>query len=85
LWERSLNEADPLEVVYPGNPGECEDVLREVMVLLPLEEVAGRPAASQVRSVAIEALRRCFGEAPDDDRVDHLVRLIVSTADPNVT
>jgi hypothetical protein len=78
LWEASLNEADPMEIVYPGNPGEYEDVIREVMVLLPSDESAMHLAATEARAVAIEALGRCFGEDPEDERVEYLVRLVTS-------
>jgi hypothetical protein len=30
----ALEEADPMDVVYPGNPGEYHDVVREILVLL---------------------------------------------------
>lgn len=30
----ALDEADPLEIVYPGNSGEYDDVVREFVVLM---------------------------------------------------
>jgi hypothetical protein len=42
-----FEQADPLDVVYPGNPNEYSDVIREIIVLLA--PVEGKIRSSNAR------------------------------------
>lgn len=73
----SLEQADPLDVVYPGNSREYSDVVREVLVLTA--HVGGdlrRLSRKELVDLLIEGLARCFGEVPDRARVDQAVELV---------
>ncbi|MCA2211586.1 hypothetical protein [Jidongwangia harbinensis] len=73
----ALEQADPMDVVYPGNPGEYDDVVREILVLLagaggsvdgmPVDELAG---------LIEEGLARRFGEPADDRAVRRAAELL---------
>ncbi len=73
----SLEAADPMDVVYPGNPDEYSDVVRELVVLLaPVNADISKVGDSELEHLVIEALRRCFGEEADGSRVANVVRLL---------
>lgn len=73
----SLEAADPMDVVYPGNPDEYSDVVRELIVLLaPVNGDISKIGDSELEHLVIEALRRCFGEEADGSRVVNVVRLL---------
>lgn len=73
----SLETADPMEVVYPGNPNEYSDVVRELIVLLaPVNGDISKIGDSELEHLVNEALRRCFGEEADRSRVVNVVRLL---------
>lgn len=73
----SLETADPMEVVYPGNPDEYSDVVRELIVLLaPVNGDISKIGDSELEHLVIEALHRCFGEEADGSRVVNVVRLL---------
>jgi hypothetical protein len=78
ILEESLEFADPLDVVYPGNPGEYDDVVREIIVELPHVngDLSGL-SLEQVSQIVVEGLERCFGELPDRSRVRLAVDMIV--------
>jgi hypothetical protein len=77
LLTRCLEEADPLEIVYPGNPGEYEDVVREIVVLADcVNGDLGRLSRDEVEAMVREGLGRCFGEEPDEARLETAVNLI---------
>jgi hypothetical protein len=58
ILSRSLEAADPMDVVYPGNPDEYSDVVREVIVLLALGAAAMVVASSLVPARADAAAGR---------------------------
>lgn len=73
----SLEQTDPLDVVYPNNPGEYNDVVYEILVLLapfddPWNEISDEMIARMVRT----GLGRRFGEPPNDSRLRETTRLI---------
>lgn len=73
----SLESADPLDLVYPGNPGEYSDVVIEVLVLLaPVNGVVSGLSRSEIERVLREGLARRFGEAPDEERLREAARMI---------
>lgn len=72
-----FEQADPLDVVYPGNPNEYGDVVREIMVLLsPVEGKIGLLAPRQIEELVREGLGRCFDDEPIESRVQDVVREI---------
>lgn len=74
---RSLEQADPMEIVYPGNTGEYDSVVREMIVMLdPVDGDLGALTSEQIRGLVVDAIKRCFGESPDDVHVDESVRLL---------
>ena len=81
ILAESLEKADPLDVVYPDNPDEYSDVVREILVLLaPVNADLSRITAERTEEVVREGLARRFGELPDDERVRMAVRLISERA-----
>lgn len=78
ILESSLEEADPLEVVYPGNPDEYSDVVCEVLVLLASENAdLGQVDRTRLASVLKEGLARRFGEEADEARTVLAIDLIL--------
>ena len=72
-----FERADPLDIVYPGNPNEYSDVIREIIVLLaPVEGQISLLAPGQVEELVKEGLSRCFDDEPIEDRVQVVVRKI---------
>jgi hypothetical protein len=72
-----LESADPLDIVYPGNPAEYSDVVLEVLVLMAARnEEDGVLSSSAVERLLREGLARRFGEAPDETRVRAAARMI---------
>jgi hypothetical protein len=72
-------EVDPLDIVYPGNPHEYSDVVREIIVLLsPIEGKIGLLTSGQIEALVREALSRCFDDEPIEGRVQDLVRKITA-------
>lgn len=77
LLVQVLEAADPMEVVYPGNPDEYSDVVRELIVLLaPVNGVISRLDETELEHILVEGLSRCFGEEPDRSRVKSTIRLL---------
>jgi hypothetical protein len=77
LFRRALQDADPLDIVYDGNPDEYADVVREAVALLSWQSGDPRGLDSEaLRDTLLEALRRCFDEEPDPRRVESALRLI---------
>jgi hypothetical protein len=72
-----LEEADPMEVVYPGNSLEYDDVVREMVVLLAQSDgrLDGLTDAS-IEDLVRQALGRCFDDLPDPSRLRRTVALI---------
>jgi hypothetical protein len=86
ILEGALDEADPLDVVYPGNPHEYGGVVQEIIVLLAPEGVAlDRISPARIEEVLRRALARCFGERPDDSRVRRAVELIAERRERSTT
>jgi hypothetical protein len=74
-----FEQADPLDVVYPGNPNEYSDVIREIIVLLaPVEGKIGLLTPGQVEELVKEGLGRCFDDEPIERRVQDVVRMITA-------
>lgn len=74
---RCLEEADPHECVYPDNPGEYGDVVREALVLLSAEPLSLSDMSQPALDVLIrKALARCFGSEPEEARLEVLTRLL---------
>jgi hypothetical protein len=73
----ALEEADPMDVVYPGNPGEYHDVVREILVLL-----AGRDGSvdglsvDELTGLIEDGLARRFGEQADRRAVRRVAELL---------
>jgi hypothetical protein len=88
LWRRfpylydklsdALEQADPFEVVYPNNPNEYSDVVREVIVLLaPVNGRIRDLSHEEITRVIRRGLRRCFGEPPSEPRLKAVVDLLM--------
>ena len=74
-----FEQADPLDIVYPGNPNEYSDVIREIIVLLaPVEGKIGLLMPDQVEELVKEGLSRCFDDEPIERRVQDVVRMITA-------
>jgi hypothetical protein len=73
-----LDEADPLDIVYPGNPGEYDDVVEEEMLVLlaPVDGDLARLSELELRSLVADGLARCFDTPPEPERVERLVTLL---------
>jgi hypothetical protein len=93
LWRRfpylynklsdALEEADPFEVVYPNNPDEYSDVVREVIVLLA--PVSGRIqdlSHEELTRIIRRGLMRCFGGPPSEPRLKVVVDLLMDNDYP---
>lgn len=66
-----------MEVVYPGNPFEYDDVVREMLVLLaPSSGRVARLTDEELVTLVMEALSRCYGDHPDSERLQRAVELI---------
>jgi hypothetical protein len=79
----ALESADPFEVVYAGNPGEYDDVVREVIVLLaPVDGDLGSLDRRAIERLVREGLSRCFGEEADEARFQHAVDLLAESPAP---
>jgi hypothetical protein len=79
ILAESLEEADPMDVVYPGNPNEYSDVVIEVIVLLAYVNAdLTKPSSEKIDEVVRDGLARRFGELPDEDRVRRAVVLIAA-------
>ena len=74
----ALEEADPFEVVYPNNPDEYNDVVREIIVLLaPVNGRIQDLSYEELTRVVRRGLRRCFGEPLSDSRLKAVVDLLL--------
>jgi hypothetical protein len=73
----ALEEADPMDVVYPDNPGEYNDVVREVLVLLAGRDgsVGGIPV-DELAGILESGLNRRFGEEADAAAVRRAAELL---------
>jgi hypothetical protein len=81
LLTESLERADPLEIVYPGNPGEYDDVIREILVLAAhVNGALGELPVDQLDAIVRDGLARCYSDLSDEDRVREAVRLIATGA-----
>ena len=92
LLAQSLEEADPYDIVYPNNPHEYDDVVREMLVMA--DRVGGdlsKLARSEIEAMVRAGLDRCFGtepydepdeapDPPDEARQQRAVDLIVERA-----
>ncbi|MEV6442991.1 hypothetical protein [Amycolatopsis sp. NPDC051716] len=76
-----LEQADPMDIVYPDQTPEYPDVVRETVVLLSdVHADLGRVSPERLERVVVEALARCFGEPPEEGRVPHAVSLLTGHA-----
>ncbi|NYI59987.1 hypothetical protein BKA22_002732 [Cellulomonas soli] len=79
--DECLDEADPLDIVYPGNPHEYSDVVLEVLVLLAQENAdLSHIGRQRLDGVLRQGLARRFGEDPIEARVELAVDLILLRA-----
>jgi hypothetical protein len=79
LLEECLERADPFEIVYADNPGEYDDVVREIIVLVAqVNGALGDLPADRLDEIVRDGLARCFGELPDEERVQNAVNVIAS-------
>lgn len=89
---QSLEEADPFDIVYPNNPHEYDDVVREILVMADrVGGDLGRLSRAEIEVMVREGLDRCFGtepydepdeapDEPDEDRVQEAIQLIFDRA-----
>ncbi|MFV0525866.1 MAG: hypothetical protein ACK5RL_15365 [Acidimicrobiales bacterium] len=68
-----FDEVDPFDVVYPGNTGEYDDVVREFVVLMQGRDVE---CTADLRRSIVQSLGYQFDEAALGDVVDRLTRRI---------
>ncbi|UUV30747.1 hypothetical protein NQK81_39295 [Amycolatopsis roodepoortensis] len=65
-----LEEADTQDIVYPDQSPEYTEVVREVLTLLSdVYADQNRVTPERLENVLYEALARCFGEPPEEQRV----------------
>lgn len=87
VLERALEQADPLDVIYPGNPGEYRDVIREILVLVaPMNAALDDLPVDTIEHLLREGLARRFGEPPNDKRLRtaaNLVRISLTDRAPD--
>jgi hypothetical protein len=73
----SLEQTDPLDVVYPDNPGEYNDVVYEILVLLaPFDDPWNEISDEMIERMVTTGLGRRFGEPPNYSRLRETTRLI---------
>jgi hypothetical protein len=78
---RCLELADPFGIVYPGNPGEYDAVVWEMLVLLaPSGGSLDGLSVHHVFELLTESLARCFGETAPAERVRHTAELLTSAS-----
>lgn len=76
----ALEKADPFEIVYPNNPDEYSDVVKEVIVLLaPVNGRIQDLSYEEMTQVIRRGLGKCFGEAPSEPRLKEAVDLLMDT------
>lgn len=82
ILEACLDEADPLDIVYPGYPPEYNDVAQEMLVIFTPDEDLNpsRIGSERLSSVLREAFARCFGESPEEERLEIATDLILAMA-----
>ena len=81
LIARCLEQADPLEIVYPGNPGEYDAVVREMLVLLaPSGGSLEGLSIEEVCELLTESIARCFGEMAPVERVRRTAELLTAAS-----
>lgn len=79
VLSESLEVSDPFDIVYPGNPNEYSDVVREIIVLLaPVNGDLASLSVDQLDALVREGLGRCFDDEPSEDRVRRAVDLIAT-------
>lgn len=75
----ALEFGDPLEVVYPGQFDEYNDVLRELMVLLADRYVdLNAYSEAEIRAAVRTALARGFGEPPVEENFEKTIARILA-------
>lgn len=78
ILDRCLTEADPLDVAFPDNPGEYDDVVSEILVLLAdVNADLRRVSAERLSSVVREGLARRFGEQPGAASLHKVIELLL--------
>lgn len=79
ILAESLESADPMEIVYPNNPNEYNDVIHEMIVLVAHENGSFESLTlEQIEELVTEGFAKCFGEPPDSERVQKAARLIAA-------
>jgi hypothetical protein len=75
----ALDSADPMHVVYTGNPNEYEDVVWQVLGQIEAQAMTVVQISVEAwRRIIEEALAPFFGEEPDQDRLAAAANLIES-------
>lgn len=75
----ALDQVDPFDIVYPGNPGEYDDVVWEFLVLVaPTSGDLDWFAADQIEAALRTSFRRCFEEPIDDAKLKEAVKALQS-------
>ena len=77
VLERSLEEADPMDMGQPIQENEYQDVIREVLVLLaPMSGDLTPLSDGDVLELIREGLARCFCDSADEDRLRRTAGLV---------
>lgn len=71
-----LESTDPMDVVYPNNPDEYSDVVREMLVIIAGSGEVGRLPAHEIAVILRRAIGLCFGEDPDPARLERAALLL---------
>jgi hypothetical protein len=69
----AIESEDPYDIVYPGNPGEYVDVVREFLVLIA--DVAGDITSLSRDAITgrlTQSFECCFAESPDAESVGRI-------------
>jgi hypothetical protein len=86
LYERltsALEEADPYDVVSPGNPHEYSDVINEFLVMAdPIDGDLTRLSETQTADLLKAALARHFAERLNEAKLHHAVTLLRTLSHP---
>lgn len=72
----ALETTDPMDVVYPNNPNEYSDVVREALVIIAGTEDERRRSIRDIEGILRRAIGLCFGEAPDAARLERAAHLV---------
>ncbi|MBW3086948.1 hypothetical protein KEM60_03177 [Austwickia sp. TVS 96-490-7B] len=73
----ALEEADPMEMVYPDNPNEYDDVIFEALIILSkLGGLCALNSHKVCEEFLKESIARRFGEDPNEERLRRAAQLL---------